>query len=199
VDIVKRLLLREGAPVPLTPKAFEILVLLLQRRGGVVEKDDILRDIWHGTVVEENNLARNISTLRKVLDDTPGENRFIVTIPGRGYQFVGDVEEAEAPQPNAPPVQVHSVAALDSFPAHRPDAIPLRQVYGGQEGPALQTRVRLLAVALVLITFAAVGYAIRASRRPVGDASSPPQQIWQLTFASGLQGEPSWSPDGRSK
>ena len=113
VDIVKRLLLREGAPIPLTPKAFDILVLLLQRRGGVVEKDEILRAIWHDTVVEENNLARNISTLRKVLDDTPGENRFIVTIPGRGYQFVGDVEEAGAPPPSAPPEPAYPVVTVD--------------------------------------------------------------------------------------
>ena len=69
VDIVKRLLLRDGAPIPLTPKAFDILVLLLQRRDGVVEKDEILREIWHDTIVEENNLARNISTLRKVTND----------------------------------------------------------------------------------------------------------------------------------
>ena len=185
VDTVKRLLLRDGAPVPLTPKAFDILILLLQRRGGVVEKDEILRAIWHDTVVEENNLARNISTLRKVLDDTPGENRFIVTIPGRGYQFVGDVEEADAPQPAAPAAPAPPIVAVDPV-ARRP----------GLFRPALW-QVRALAVVLVLVTFAAIGYAIRTSRRPVLDASSPPHQIWQLTFASGLQGEPSWSPDGR--
>ena len=191
VDIVKRLLLRDGAPVPLTPKAFDILVLLLQRRGGVVEKDEILRAIWHDTVVEENNLARNISTLRKVLDDTPGENRFIVTIPGRGYQFVGDVEEAGAPPPSAPAEPAHPVAAIDPSPAPL-DPSPVRR-------PGLfRPGVRALAVVLVLVTFAAVGYAIRTSRRPPpADPSSPTHQIWQLTFASGLQDEPSWSPDGR--
>jgi DNA-binding winged helix-turn-helix (wHTH) protein len=219
VDIVKRLLLRDGAVIPLTPKAFEILVLLLQRRDGVVEKDEILREIWHDTVVEENNLARNISTLRKVLDDTPGQNRFIVTIPGRGYQFVGDVEESGAPQPNAPTAPSHPVAAVDPLPpadsAMRRPGLPggsefdpagpnrLRQSYGGQEGRALQMAfssmpIRVLAVVLVVSIFAAVGYAIRTSRRPPpAEPSSPTHQIWQLTFASGLQDEPSWSPDGR--
>jgi Tol biopolymer transport system component/DNA-binding winged helix-turn-helix (wHTH) protein len=224
VDSVKRLLLRDGAPVPLTPKAFDILVLLLQRSGGVVEKDDILREIWPDTVVEENNLARNISTLRKVLDDTPGQNRFIVTIPGRGYQFVGDVEESGAPPPHAPTAPSHPIVASGPSPAPGPPAgspglfIPgeprlepagsdrLPQPNGGQavadaqarEGSSRQTPLRALAVALVLITFAAVGYAIRTSRRPPpAEPASPTHQIWQLTFASGLQDEPSWSPDGR--
>ena len=191
VDIAKRLLLRGGAPVPLTPKAFDILVLLLQRRDGVVEKDDILRDIWHGTVVEENNLARNISTLRKVLDDMPGENRYIATIPGRGYQFVGDVEEADAPHPTAPP---HPNASVDQSPELAPPpqpSPPLRQTTGSW------MQYRALAMVLGLIAFAAVGYAIRANLRDPTEPSSPLHQIWQLTFASGLQGEPSWSPDGR--
>jgi Tol biopolymer transport system component/DNA-binding winged helix-turn-helix (wHTH) protein len=202
VDIVKRLLLRDGAPVPLTPKAFDILVLLLQRRDGVVEKDEILRDIWHGTVVEENNLARNISTLRKVLDDTPGQNRFIVTIPGRGYQFVGDVEESDAPQPHAPVGPASPTVPTDPSPApESPVPNRLREGFGG-EGPALRmpfsrTQFRVVAVVLVLTTLAAVGYAIRTSRTPPAEPSSPTHQIWQLTFSSGLQDEPSWSPDGR--
>ena len=197
VDVVKRLLLRDGVHVPLTPKAFDILVLLLQRRDIVVEKDDILRDVWHGTVVEENNLARNISTLRKVLDDTPGENRFIVTIPGRGYQFVGDVEESSALQPTVPAAPPHAVVASEPAPATESPQPHELQPLHPPAGPGAWTRFRVPAVAAVLITLAALGYAIRASRRPPAEPSSPPHQIWQLTFASGLQGEPSWSPDGR--
>jgi Tol biopolymer transport system component/DNA-binding winged helix-turn-helix (wHTH) protein len=195
VDIVKRLLLRDGAPVPLTPKAFDILVLLLQRRDGVVEKDDILRDIWHGTVVEENNLARNISTLRKALDDMPGENRFIATSPGRGYQFVGDVEEADAPHSNAATAPPHPHVAADLAPLPEPPLLQPSQPLQPPTGSRMPFRV--LAVALVAITFVAVGYAIRSRGRDRAEPSSPPHQIWQLTFASGLQGEPSWSPDGR--
>jgi DNA-binding winged helix-turn-helix (wHTH) protein len=88
VDVGKRLLKRDDVPVPLTPKAFDILVLFLQHRGEVVEKDDLVREIWRGQVVEENNIARHISTLRKALDDGPGMHRWIATIPGRGYQFI---------------------------------------------------------------------------------------------------------------
>jgi DNA-binding winged helix-turn-helix (wHTH) protein len=87
VDASRRLLLREGNPVPLTPKAFEILMALLRNADRVVDKDELMRQVWPGTVVEENNLTRNISSLRKALEEGPTDRRYIVTIPGRGYQF----------------------------------------------------------------------------------------------------------------
>src|SRR5438477_5635899 len=96
VDVGRRLLLRRGDPVPLTPKAFEILLVLIQGRDRVVGKDELMKLVWPDAAVEENNLTRNISSLRKVLGEGPGENRFIVTVPGRGYQFAGDIP-AETP------------------------------------------------------------------------------------------------------
>ncbi|MGI8897951.1 MAG: winged helix-turn-helix domain-containing tetratricopeptide repeat protein [Pyrinomonadaceae bacterium] len=95
IDPVKRLLLRDGEPQPLTPKAFDILLVLLQHRGGILEKDELMRAVWPDTVVEENNLTRNISALRKALGDSPNEHQYVVTIPGRGYRFVADVRELQ--------------------------------------------------------------------------------------------------------
>jgi TolB-like protein/Flp pilus assembly protein TadD len=88
----KRLLLRDGAPVPLTPKAFDTLLLLVQNRQRIVEKDELMQVIWPDTTVEENNLNQNISTLRRVLGESRGENRYISTIPGKGYRFIADVD-----------------------------------------------------------------------------------------------------------
>ncbi|MBM3819207.1 MAG: hypothetical protein FJW14_09380 [Acidimicrobiia bacterium] len=96
VDVAKRLFLRDGTPVPLPAKAFDLLVLLVERRGQVVDKEEILTNIWRGAIVEENNLARSISTLRKALDDAHGEHRYIITVPGRGYEFVADVDPSDA-------------------------------------------------------------------------------------------------------
>jgi Tol biopolymer transport system component/DNA-binding winged helix-turn-helix (wHTH) protein len=93
VDADRRLLLRGGEAVPLTPKAFDILLVLVRNRDRVVEKNELMRLVWPNTSVEENNLTRNISTLRKVLEESPNQHRFIVTIPGRGYQFAGDTPE----------------------------------------------------------------------------------------------------------
>src|SRR5260370_41651866 len=91
VDASRRLLLREGNTVPVTPKAFDILMVLLRNADRIVEKDELMRLVWPDTVVEENNLTRNISSLRKALEEGPTERRFIVTIPGRGYQFAGEL------------------------------------------------------------------------------------------------------------
>ena len=98
VDARRRLLLRQGHPVRLPAKAFEILLVLLERKGGLVEKDELMRRVWPDAVVEENNLTVNVSALRKSLTESPGEHRYVVTVPGRGYQFVADVQQPVAEQ-----------------------------------------------------------------------------------------------------
>src|SRR5262245_36328769 len=95
VDAVKCVLLRDDEVVPLSLKAFEILLLLIEHRGQMVEKNELLKRVWPNTVVEENNLARNISALRKALDEQPNEHRYILTVPGHGYRFVASVREVE--------------------------------------------------------------------------------------------------------
>lgn len=93
VDPVKRLLLLGAEPVALTPKAFEILRVLVEQRGEVLVKEELMKRVWPDTVVEEGNLNRNISTLRRALGEHPDEHRYIVTLPGRGYRFVAEVRE----------------------------------------------------------------------------------------------------------
>ncbi|MBA4123811.1 MAG: winged helix-turn-helix domain-containing protein [Acidobacteria bacterium] len=93
LDATKRLLLRDnGESVPLTPKVFDTLLYLVQNAGKIIEKDELMREIWTDTVVEENNLSQNISILRRVLGEKRGEHRFIATIPGQGFKFVASVE-----------------------------------------------------------------------------------------------------------
>jgi DNA-binding winged helix-turn-helix (wHTH) protein/tetratricopeptide (TPR) repeat protein len=91
VDAGNLLLSRAGNPVPLTPKVFDTLLLLVKRSGEVLEKDVLLRAIWPDTIVEENNLNQNISTLRRIFGESRGENRYIATVPGRGYRFIPEV------------------------------------------------------------------------------------------------------------
>ena len=88
----KRLLLRRGDPVALTPKVFDTLLSLVQHQGKVIAKDDLMRAVWPDTVVEENNLNQNISILRRALGENRRENRYIATVPGRGYHFIPAVE-----------------------------------------------------------------------------------------------------------
>ena len=95
IDSSKRLLFDpNGKPLQLMPKAFDILIYLVKNHQRVIEKDELMDAIWPDTVVEENNLTQNVSSIRKVLGERHRENRFIATVPGKGYKFVADVRIA---------------------------------------------------------------------------------------------------------
>jgi tetratricopeptide (TPR) repeat protein/DNA-binding winged helix-turn-helix (wHTH) protein len=89
----ERLLLLDDRPVPLEPKAFDVLVVLLEQSGHLVEKDKLMRQVWPDSFVEEVNLARNISLLRKVLAQGFAEQVCIETVPKHGYRFLPSVSE----------------------------------------------------------------------------------------------------------
>ena len=94
----RRLLRRDSCePIALTAKAFDTLLHLIEHRGETLDKDTLLGAIWPGVVVEENSLTQNVSTLRQVLGETRAENRYIATVPRKGYRFVGEVTERTAP------------------------------------------------------------------------------------------------------
>ena len=88
---IDRQLLRGDTPIPLTPKVFDTLVMLVERAGHLIHKDEFLATIWPDTIVEEVGLAHNISQLRRALKDGCGEARFIQTVPKRGYRFAAPV------------------------------------------------------------------------------------------------------------
>src|SRR5215471_7257524 len=95
VDPVAGQLLRDGKPIPMEPKVFQTLLFLVQNRGRLVQKDELMREIWPDRFVEETNLARNISVLRKVLANDPVRDQYIETAPRRGYRFIGKVTQVE--------------------------------------------------------------------------------------------------------
>ena len=115
LDVDARRLTFQGQPVPLTPKAFQTLVVLLRNHGRVVEKECFLSEVWADTFVEETTLAQNIRTLRKTLGRFEQDREFIVTVPRHGYQFVGDVEEVIAVEEHAPtPLSAEQSEIYDS-------------------------------------------------------------------------------------
>jgi len=98
LDVSERLLLREDEKIPLSEKAFDTLCALVRRGNHLVSKDDLLTEIWAEAFVEENNLDKNISILRKVLGERAGKGKFIETVRGHGFRFVAEVREiAEVP------------------------------------------------------------------------------------------------------
>lgn len=92
----ERILLRQGRPVPLTPKTLQLLFLLVENHGQIVEKKDLIEAIWSDSFVEEGNLTFTVSLLRKALNDDKQTSRFIETVSKRGYRFVAEVKEIPA-------------------------------------------------------------------------------------------------------
>src|SRR5438445_2787609 len=109
----QRLLLERDKPVRLGSRAFDILAALVERPGDVVGKEQLIARAWPQTYVEESNLKIQVSALRRALGDGQGGNRFVITVPGRGYNFVAPVRREEAslsaPAPPVPSTTPHNL------------------------------------------------------------------------------------------
>jgi DNA-binding winged helix-turn-helix (wHTH) protein/Tfp pilus assembly protein PilF len=92
IDALARVLRREDEVVALNRRAFDVLLYLVRNSGRILTRDELLKNVWPDTFVDENSLAQSISSLRRALGEKPGENSYIVTLPGRGYQFVSPVQ-----------------------------------------------------------------------------------------------------------
>jgi DNA-binding winged helix-turn-helix (wHTH) protein len=95
LDLVNKALVRRGAPVPLTRKMFDTLIVLVEQADRLVAKEELMQRIWHDRFVEESNLTFNIKMLRKALGDDANSPRFIETVPRRGYRFIAPVRWVE--------------------------------------------------------------------------------------------------------
>lgn len=190
VDAPKRLLLREGTQLRLPAKAFEILLVLLEEQGRVVEKDELMRRVWPDAVVEENNLTVNVSALRKSLGESPQEHRYLLTVPGRGYQFVADVRQgagvpARETEEKSPLDEVAGAAALGAGPGGGAGGLHPAPGAGRHFAGALkqhQYAVLLALVALLAATLAVAYFAY--PRRPAADGRAEISSIAVLPFAN---------------
>jgi DNA-binding winged helix-turn-helix (wHTH) protein len=106
LDLGQRELLRDGVPLRLGIRAFDILCVLVAAKGGIVSKDELMARVWSGLVVEESNIHVHVSALRKALGDGATGQSLVVTVPGRGYRFVG-----------LPPAPAIDNRELDPLPA----------------------------------------------------------------------------------
>ena len=95
LDPVERRLSREGQPITLRAKIFDTLCVLVEAHGHLLDKDELIRRVWPDAVVEEGNLATNISALRKTLGEPATGQKYVETVPGRGYRFVAEVREIQ--------------------------------------------------------------------------------------------------------
>src|SRR5262245_22582034 len=131
--VARRELLAHGVPVTLGQRAFEILLMLVNRHGQLVTKDELMAEVWPGVVVEENNIQVHISAVRKVLATAGDGDRYLLTVAGRGYRFVA-------------PVKRESAAEIKAAPAPGPDQSAVVPAAFGGGRHDLSTQVTQLIV-----------------------------------------------------
>lgn len=187
VDALRRRLLRQGNQVRLPAKAFEILLVLLEAKGRLVKKDELMQRVWPDTVVEENNLTVNISALRRSLSESPGEHRYVVTVPGRGYQFVAEVRQLrgersrESEQELSNQVAEISAVAQSNGAASQTSSFSRAEGIGGKMNRHKQ-RVLLLLAPVLAIAIVVSYFAY--SRHLAGGSKPRTTSIAVLPFAN---------------
>src|SRR5437762_10918432 len=132
LNVQERLLEKDAGLVPLTPKVFETLLVLVEHSGHVLAKDELMNKLWPDTFVEESSLTQNISLLRRALDEVPGSRQYIETIPKRGYRFVADVrrlslDSHETTTQQSISTQVVIAAQIEEEVSEAPVALTLAQ------------------------------------------------------------------------
>ena len=184
LDAGERLLLRDGESVPLTPKAFDLLLALVEHHGHLLGKDELMKLVWPDTFVEEANLSSNVSLIRKALGDGANGQKYIETVPKRGYRFVAGVQ-----QPGAEQAESAEAAA--------------RNTEGEARQEPLATKVKrhrkgaLLALVALVIAFGGTAFGLyKFITQPEGIGSNPEPKIVPVTSFPGEETQPAFSPDG---
>jgi DNA-binding winged helix-turn-helix (wHTH) protein/Tol biopolymer transport system component len=179
----------DGQPIALTPRLFDTLLYLVERAGQLLTKERLLEDLWPNVVVEEHNLNKTISELRRVLGEKPGEHKFIVTKPGRGYRFVAEVSVASnlAAGPEtfradarAAPSEAGAAPALPSDAPPPTPTVTSRRYWG----------VAALGVGAIVIAALVFGF--------LGTTPDAPLRTKPWSAEKAGQSPVVWSPDGRA-
>jgi Tol biopolymer transport system component/DNA-binding winged helix-turn-helix (wHTH) protein len=183
LDAQERLLQRDGATISLTPKAFDLLLALVERHGRLVDKEELFQAVWPDTIVEESNLSSNIALIRKALGDGENGQKFIETVPKRGYRFVAEVREALPPANDLIPEKAQSHAdATQSDAASSPPKRTSRWMW-----PAVWLAAGVIISAVVWLMV----------DRQRAKTPAAPARIVPFTSFAGSESHPAFSPDGK--
>lgn len=212
-----RVLMRGGELVPLTPKAFDILLALLEKDGRIVNKDDLMKKVWPHTFVEEGNLTQNVSLLRKALGESAHGPQFIETVPRRGYRFVAPVtrvngngqdglatHQSGAPETDAPQIAAGELITAgeltETLPVSPPSSPKQNRTDGKSDGKfglwnlesglwnSLSRRLPAVVLALAAVGATVLGIAYLSGRGKVGASPNAIQSIAVLPFVDDSPG-----------
>jgi DNA-binding winged helix-turn-helix (wHTH) protein/TolB-like protein/tetratricopeptide (TPR) repeat protein len=186
LDLQEQRLLSEGKPVPLTPKSFELLRVLVENPGRLLPKDELLKLVWPDSYVEEGNLSHHVFALRKALGDEKLSAQYIETVPRRGYRFIADVQELKKTVAREAPVVREPFAdqcrAIERGSAPVTDAAPqISRVSVHHRRWPLGATASALAILLTMTVIGVVGYRWRVGSVH-NAASSTRRQIAVLPF-----------------
>lgn len=204
LDPSERLLLRAGEPVPLTPKAFETLIALVKRAGHLADKEELLKELWPDSFVEESNLAQNIHALRRALGEGENGKPYIETVPKRGYRFLAAVRVVEAAAPveeipaagNGHDAALKSRAVEEAAAWEKPEALEPSApfVEARREGAGAKGAVLILVSVAVALGLAGLLY--WWTRRAAPPSHFQTMKLTRLT-TSGKVFNAAISPDGK--
>ena len=184
LDPEKQRLLRNDIEIPLTPRRYQVLLVLIENAGQLVTKERLLNQIWGDTTIEESNLTQHVHNLRRLIEKDPHHPVFIRTIPGHGYKFAGSVLVTSSDEPLeeevAPPLAAHppSLPETRTFPRSY-QADPWRKI--------------LVVLLLALLGGGSVLF-LRSDRKRSDDYPTP--ITTHLTVDPGIESDPAFSPDG---
>jgi len=195
IDPEQRLLSREDQPIPLSPKAFDLLLFLTERGGQVVLKDDLMKRLWPDTFVEESNLAQHVFQIRKALGERAQDSAYVVTVPGRGYRFaqkVRTIPSAAIHDEEHLIVQSHSRSRM---------VIDERTSAVVRAMPAARWALATIAAAALVVATAVYFYTHRAPKLTTKDtvvladfANSTGDPVFDSTLRQGLLAQLQQSP-----
>jgi DNA-binding winged helix-turn-helix (wHTH) protein/TolB-like protein/Flp pilus assembly protein TadD len=177
LDPAERRLLRDGEPVPITPKCFDLLVVLVENAGHLLEKDDLLARVWPGQFVEEGSLSFNVSELRKALGEGVDGRRYVETVRKKGFRFVAPVEEIRDQEARPAADELESAPGDEAGPAADAQDSRGRALPAGREAPSRRSRAaRVLAALVAAGAVGLLSYALW-SRREASPADRSPGTI----------------------
>ena len=184
LDCEERLLFRDGNRIALTPKAFDTLLILIERQGHIVEKDELMNLVWPDTAVEENNIMQNVHAIRKALGENSQEQKYIETLPRRGYRFIAEVKKV------IPPPEAKPEATVLDHPAP-----PIAATAAPINHPGNKNKFFIYLIASLLVLTTGIFYLAKDRGKP--SEVNQPMRITRLTNTSNVW-EAAISPDGDS-
>jgi Tol biopolymer transport system component/DNA-binding winged helix-turn-helix (wHTH) protein len=190
IDVANRQLLRDGMPVPLAPKVWDALFVMVESSGRILEKEELMDRLWPDCFVEEGNLTQIIFQLRKALGESAAKQQYIETIPKRGYRFIAEIRRVNGE------CSQHSIQSMGTKEIEEESVtVPTRQT----EVRNYKKRVVIAAAVLsIAITFAfSLAYFLRGIPMAGGSAASPDVRSIRLLTSSGNAQRPALSPDGK--